>query len=108
MFLTLGDRYLLPPGTAPAGGKIVETPVLGLFHPAAGRYFDTPKEYIAWYEAEQEREAAAAAAEAAEGRPTRGHKFAPPGSPRVAVLLYRKHVITEQGYISQMIRYEGG
>ncbi|CAM9802386.1 unnamed protein product, partial [Hapterophycus canaliculatus] len=114
MFLTLGDRYLLPPGTAPTGGKVVETPVLGLFHPSAGRYFDTPKQYMAWYEREQENEAAASAAAAAATsagatgvqarRAARGHKFAPPGSPRVAVLLYRKHVITEQGYIPQMIR----
>lgn len=101
MFLTLGDRYLLPPGTAPAAGEIRETPTLGLFHPAAGRYFSTPKEYLGWYEREQER-AAAAAGEDDVGR---AHRVAPAGSPRVAVLLYRKHVVTKQGYISQMIRY---
>jgi magnesium chelatase subunit H len=28
---------------------------------------------------------------------------APTGSPVVAILLYRKHVITQQGYIAQMI-----
>ncbi|CAM9794933.1 unnamed protein product, partial [Ectocarpus sp. 13 AM-2016] len=104
MFLTLGDRYLLPPGTAPAPGKLKETPVLGLFHPSAGRYFSNPREYMEWYEGEQERVAADAAAAAAAGVVMRGHKVAPTGSPRVAVLLYRKHVITKQGYISQMIR----
>lgn len=109
MFLTLGDRYLLPPGTAPAPGEVRETPSLGLFHPSAGRYFSTPKEYLGWYEGEQEKSAAAAAAAeaavAAAGGGRRGqHKVAPPGSPRVAVLLYRKHVVTKQGYISQMIR----
>ncbi|CAM9637655.1 unnamed protein product [Ectocarpus sp. 12 AP-2014] len=104
MFLTLGDRYLLPPGTAPAPGELKETPVLGLFHPSAGRYFSNPREYMEWYEGEQERVAAAAKAAAAAGVVMRGHKVAPTGSPRVAVLLYRKHVITKQGYISQMIR----
>ena len=98
MFLTLGDRYLLPPGVAPAPGEIRETPALGLFHPLAGRYFATPREYLAWYEEEQ-RKAIAMGAE--EGR---GQRVAPLGSPKVAVLLYRKHVITRQGYIAQMIR----
>ena len=111
MFLTLGDRYLLPPGTAPAPGEIVETPTLGLFHPLSSRYFSNPKEYLEWYEGEQKREAeegehvaAGVKAGVEAGARNRGHKVAPPGSPRVAVLLYRKHVITRQGYISQMIR----
>lgn len=102
MFLVLGDRYLLPPGIAPAPGEVRETPTLGLFHPSAGRYFSTPKEYLGWYEGEQER--AAAAGESGVGR---GHRVAPAESPRVAVLLYRKHVVTKQGYISQMIRCGG-
>lgn len=97
MFLTLGDRYLLPPGTAPAPGEIRETPTLGLFHPRAGRYFSNPREYLRWYEREQKK-----LAEEVGG--VRRQQVAPLGSPRVAVLLYRKHVITRQGYISQMIR----
>lgn len=111
MFLTLGDRYLLPPGTAPAPGEILETPTLGLVHPLSSRYFSNPKEYLEWYEREQKREAeeeeylATGVKAGVEARArNRGHKVAPPGSPRVAVLLYRKHVITRQGYISQMIR----
>lgn len=100
MFLTLGDRYLLPAGTAPAPGEVRETPALGLFHPLSGRYFATPREYMGWYEEQQGKVAARVGEEGAE----RGHKVAPPGSPRVAVLLYRKHVVTRQGYIAQMIR----
>eukprot|EP00903_Cladosiphon_okamuranus_P008053 g7767.t1 len=99
MFLMLGDRYLLPRGVAPAPGEVQETPTLGLFHPSAGRFFSTPKEYLGWYEREQERAAATG-----EGGVGNGHQVAPAGSPRVAVLLYRKHVVTKQGYISQMIR----
>lgn len=112
MFLLLGDRYLLPPGIAPAPGEVRETPALGLFHPLAGRYFATPREYMAWYEGEQRRDAASQSAEGAVSAGTRAaaeagpRGFAPPGSPRVAVLLYRKHVVTRQGYISQMIRWD--
>lgn len=98
MLLMLGDRYLLQPGVAPSPGEVLETPTLGLFHPLADRYFATPSEYMAWYEGEQAR----VARDGVE-KGTR-HSVAPPGSPRVAVLLYRKHVITRQGYISQMIR----
>lgn len=117
MFLTLGDRYLLPPGTAPAPGEIMETPILGLTHPLSSRYFSTPKEYLTWYEGEQTKQTkneegsyagpvGGAVKAGVKAGPNRGHKVAPPGSPRVAVLLYRKHVITRQGYIAQMIRCE--
>lgn len=113
MLLTLGDRYLLPPGVAPSPGAVRETPAVGLFHPLAGRYFATPREYMAWYEKEQQR-AAEGRGDEGGGRVAdlvgreglkRGKGVAPPGSPKVAVLLYRKHVVTRQGYISQMIRY---
>lgn len=97
MFLALGDRYLLAPGVAPTPGTLRETPPLGLFHPMAGRYFSTPRDYLTWYEGKQKE-----ALTLEEG--DRGQGVAPPGSPKVAVLLYRKHVITGQGYISQMIR----
>lgn len=58
---------------------------------------------MGWYEEQQGKVAARGREEGSK----RGHKVAPPGSPRVAVLLYRKHVVTRQGYIAQMIRWEG-
>ena len=70
----------VPPEPAP----VVETPATGCLHPAApGRYFSSPAEYWTWYCKEgpiQDRTA-----------------------PIVAVLLYRKHVITKQPYIEQLI-----
>ncbi|CAG9464037.1 unnamed protein product [Pedinophyceae sp. YPF-701] len=71
-------------GAEPA--PVQETPPLGLLHPDAGkgRYFSSPERYLEWYRREG---------------PLRGQDV-----PTVAVLLYRKHVITEQPYIDQMIR----
>jgi cobalamin biosynthesis Mg chelatase CobN len=64
-----------PPPPAPPPR---ETPATGCLHPAApGRVFASPAEYMAWYRAE-------------------GPLRLDPGAPVVAVLLYRKHVITAQ------------
>lgn len=51
-------------------------PLPGCLHPRHRGYFSTPAEYMAWYD-----------------------KYGPvrdPAAPTVAVLLYRKHVITDQ------------
>ena len=72
------------------------TPGVGLLHPLAGsRYFTSPKEYVAWRESHECRQLA------------EKHRFrlAPTETaPRVAVLLYRKHVITGQRYIGDLIK----
>lgn len=114
MLTMLAQQHLLPAkraqaphggGSADGGGveaalaevelpALVETPALGLLHPLArGRYFATPAEYVRW------RESDACAAEAERAR----FSLAPPGAPRVAVLLFRKHVITEQPYIPALL-----
>ncbi|KAL6750256.1 CobN/Magnesium chelatase-domain-containing protein, partial [Haematococcus lacustris] len=64
----------------------VETPSLGCLHPlyAEGQaYFASPADYMRWY---------------SQHGPLRGT-----GAPVVGVLLYRKHVITQQQYIPQLI-----
>ncbi|CAM9168634.1 unnamed protein product [Chrysoparadoxa australica] len=86
MMLTLGDRYLLPAGVAPPPSQLIETPSQALVHPASNVYFKDPKEYLTWYDKERDRLG-----------------LAPKGSPLVALLLYRKHVVTSQRYISQLI-----
>ena len=86
----------------------------GLVHPdAPGRIFATPQEYLAWFHAKQtqgerekekekergrgrEREGEGEKEGEGEGRGAR--------APIVAVLLYRKHVLTRQPYIPQLIR----
>lgn len=70
---------------SPAPPPAVETtPPTGCLHPAApGRYFSSPAEYLRWY---------------------RDHgALRGTDAPTAAVLLYRKHVITEQPYIAQLV-----
>ena len=80
--------------------KLEVTPDVGVLHPliseSTGRknlYFDNPKEYIQW------RESKACETLANEQH----YHLAPLDSPRVAILLYRKHVITKQRYIHDLI-----
>ncbi|GFH06894.1 DUF3479 domain-containing protein [Haematococcus lacustris] len=95
MFLYLINAVIAPlpaslisPAAAPSGvpGAPVETPSLGCLHPlyAEGQaYFASPADYMRWYN---------------QHGPLRGT-----GAPVVGVLLYRKHVITQQQYIPQLI-----
>lgn len=83
MFVYLVDQYFKTTGIRAA--PPVETPATGCLHPdAPGVYFKSPAEYMKWYE--------------------RSGRLRGSGAPVVAVLLYRKHVITNQPYIPQMIR----
>lgn len=85
LFLYLARHGLgLKPTTVP---PLQESPDLGLFHPDHDGYFHQPREYMAWF--------------------VRSHPLSAPGRdnwPVVGLLLYRKHVITAQPYISQLIR----
>lgn len=63
--------------------EVERTPDWGVFHPDADKLFESAKEYVMWYRQRPDFE---------EGKPV------------VAVLLYKKHVITKQYYLSQMIR----
>ncbi|MBW4599798.1 MAG: magnesium chelatase subunit H [Calothrix sp. FI2-JRJ7] len=79
LFWTLGEKYLnLKVGEIPPP---VETPNMGLLHPDYQGYFESPHEYLEWYE-----------------------KIHSVSSPIIGILLYRKHVITKQPYIPQLIK----
>ncbi|HEY9826610.1 MAG TPA: magnesium chelatase subunit H [Stenomitos sp.] len=81
MFWTLAEKYLncavgdIPPP--------LETPNIGLLHPQYLGYFESPKAYLAWYR---------------QTYPERQHQ------PIIGLLLYRKHVVTKQPYIPQLIQ----
>ncbi|NJL81851.1 MAG: magnesium chelatase subunit H [Chloroflexaceae bacterium] len=86
---TLAEKYL--------GLKVgeiqppIETPNTGLIHPDYPGYFSSPREYWDWYQK------------------YRWHRLSknnssPTHKPTVGILLYRKHVITKQSYIPQLIR----
>lgn len=62
---------------------IVQTPSIGLLHPLRTSFFDNPAEYMEWY---------------LRMFPSRSEW------PRVAVLLYRKHVISGLKYIPRLIQ----
>jgi magnesium chelatase subunit H len=62
---------------------LVETPNLGLFHPDHDGYFQSPRDYLRWYYQQV---------------------AASQDQPVVGLLLYRKHVVTQQPYITQLIR----
>jgi magnesium chelatase subunit H len=82
LFWILAEKYLdLQIGEIPA---LLETPNMGLLHPDSQGFFESPREYLKWYE------------ENAIHRVTT--------KPIIGILLYRKHVITKQAYIPQLIR----
>ncbi|MBD2353885.1 magnesium chelatase subunit H [Tolypothrix sp. FACHB-123] len=79
LFWTLAEKYLgLKIGDIPAP---VETPNMGLLHPDYQGFFASPKDYLSWYQQQFKVE-----------------------NPVVGILLYRKHVITKQQYIPQLIK----
>ncbi|KAM3099920.1 magnesium chelatase subunit H [Phormidesmis sp. 146-12] len=91
LFWTLAEKYLgLEIGEIAAP---IETPNIGLLHPDYAGYFESPQQYLDWYATKQ----------------TPSSLLPPPSSlssslPTIALLLYRKHVITKQPYIPQLIR----
>ncbi|MEH2461500.1 magnesium chelatase subunit H [Nostoc sp.] len=83
LFWTLAEKYLgLKVGDIP---PLVETPNIGLLHPDYPGFFESPREYSEWYK-------------------THCRDAINRVSPVVGILLYRKHVITKQPYIPQLIR----
>jgi magnesium chelatase subunit H len=79
--------------------ELVVTPDVGITHPVrryltgTSQYFESPSAYITWRLSKSAKDDA------------RQQKFqlAPDDAPRVAVLLFRKHVITELRYIDDLI-----
>ncbi|AFY56659.1 cobaltochelatase CobN subunit [Rivularia sp. PCC 7116] len=117
LFWTLAEKYLdLKVGNIPAP---LETPNMGLLHPDYDGYFESPQEYLAWYEKRKippsppyER-----GEENADGLEITAYKqehLSPPSqgglgesetrNKVIGILLYRKHVITKQPYIPQLIK----
>lgn len=82
LFWFLAEKYLgLSVGPIP---EPLETPNMGLLHPEYQGYFTSPQRYLQWYRNQY-------------------HQTSEP-RPVIALLLYRKHVITKQPYIPQLIR----
>ncbi|HYX17318.1 MAG TPA: magnesium chelatase subunit H [Nostoc sp.] len=98
LFWTLAEKYLnLKVGDIP---PLIETPNIGLLHPDYQGFFESPKAYLEWYQKK-----GVGNREWGIGNMTNSPSPLPtPHSPVVGILLYRKHVITKQPYIPQLIR----
>ena len=116
MLQLLTSRYLLerqrkegvvsaPKLEALALPELEVTPDVGLLHPllvgegGAVKYASNPKSYMEW-------RLSSACSDLAKQK--KFHLAPNNDAPRVAVLLYRKHVITNQRYIGDLIRYMEG
>lgn len=97
MCWTLAEKYLDLPLNAEIPPPI-ETPNIGLLHPDYEGFFESPQDYLDWYRINRLPFLWKAGATTT----TRHIHFEHP--PVVGILLYRKHVITKQPYIPQMIR----
>ncbi|NDJ20154.1 magnesium chelatase subunit H [Nostoc sp. B(2019)] len=85
LFWTLAEKYLdLKVGDIPPP---IETPNMGLLHPDYPGFFESPQAYLEWYQTSCRDVACNVSTQ-----------------PVVGILLYRKHVITQQPYIPQLIR----
>ena len=88
MCWTIAEKYLgLKIGEIPPPQ---ETPNMGLLHPDYEGYFTSPRDYLNWYQNQQKAKL---------------QNLQSSSIPTVAIILYRKHVITKQPYIPQLIRY---
>ena len=84
MCWTLAEKYLgLEAGEIP---QPIETPNMGLLHPEYQGYFTSPQDYLNWYNNHVDTLHAKSL-------------------PTIGILLYRKHVITKQPYIPQLIKH---
>ena len=84
MCWAIAEKYLgLPVGDIPPP---IETPNMGLLHPDYEGYFTSPRQYLEWYKNSKLK--------------IKNSKVS-----LVGILLYRKHVITKQPYIAQLIRH---
>ncbi|QZZ18612.1 magnesium chelatase subunit H [Leptothermofonsia sichuanensis E412] len=117
LFWTLAEKYLgLKVGEIPPP---LETPNLGLLHPDYSGYFESPRKYLEWYSSRRSgtgdgrpgSKETRGDGKLANSRPATGNgssyaRYPIPDtrSPVIALLLYRKHVITKQPYIPRLIR----
>jgi magnesium chelatase subunit H len=82
MLLYICNRFFADTGFKPPEPQT--TPATGCLHPDHSGYFASPGEYMAWYK--------------------QHGSLRKTDAPVAAVLLYRKHVITNQMYIPQLVR----
>ncbi|MEH2380719.1 MAG: magnesium chelatase subunit H [Nostoc sp.] len=103
LFWTLAEKYLgLKVGDIP---PLVETPNIGLLHPDYPGFFESPREYLEWYKTSCRDAIHRVSPNRVSPNRVSPNRVSPNRVPPViGILLYRKHVITKQPYIPQLIR----
>ncbi|WP_375476840.1 magnesium chelatase subunit H [uncultured Nostoc sp.] len=103
LFWTLAEKYLgLKIGDIP---PLVETPNIGLLHPDYPGFFESPREYLEWYQTYCRDAIHRVSPNRVSPNRVSPNRVSPNRvSPVIGILLYRKHVITKQPYIPQLIR----
>ncbi|MCC5601953.1 magnesium chelatase subunit H [Nostoc favosum] len=128
LFWTLAEKYLnLKVGDIP---PLIETPNIGLLHPDYQGFFESPREYLEWYKTHCRDAIHRVFPNRVSPNRVSPNRVSPnrvspnrvspnrvspnrvspnrvsPNrvSPVIGILLYRKHVITKQPYIPQLIR----
>ncbi|MEQ8996656.1 MAG: magnesium chelatase subunit H [Coleofasciculus sp. B1-GNL1-01] len=97
MFWVLAEKYLgLQVGDIPPP---VETPNMGLLHPDYDGYFASPRHYLEWYRQNKNNFSSLSTSDSLLIKGGWGGSL-----PVVGILLYRKHVVSKQPYIPQLIR----
>jgi magnesium chelatase subunit H len=111
LFWVLAEKYLgLKVGEVPSP---IETPNIGLLHPDYPGYFESPREYLKWYF--ESKDKGLGIKDKTIEQKDKGERIKdqsnsssfilhPLSLPVVGLLLYRKHVITQQPYIPKLIR----
>ena len=106
MCWAIAEKYLgLAVGDIPPP---IETPNMGLLHPDYEGYFTSPRQYLNWYRNNSKvnsqqstvKFGLLSSVDSLPNKPSNNSKAA-----IVGILLYRKHVITKQPYIAQLIRH---
>ncbi|MGL5942498.1 MAG: magnesium chelatase subunit H [Waterburya sp.] len=101
MCWTLAEKYLgLEVGEIP---QPIETPNMGLLHPEYQGYFTSPKDYLEWYW--QRSQKSEVRSQKLENDFFSNDKNKKEFKSVIGILLYRKHVITKQPYIPQLIKH---
>ena len=84
LYLIIRELKLVDQSISLSPPKVKETPLSALYHPLLDKFIQSPKEYVRWYE--------------------QTHPWVNENTARVGILLYRKHVITGQDYIGNLIK----
>ena len=80
------DTFSLSSTSAPQATSLIEAPSTAFYHPALYEtqgYIQSRSQYVDWYE--------------------KTHTWVNKDTPRVGVLLYKKHVLSDQAYIGNML-----